>query len=104
MCDVFARRGLTQLFDGGIFDSPDTKDVILQRELASSNVQHSALFLGDSKYVYQAAILVNLDFLFVTGWSEVDDWESWISREGIVIVYDIRSVVEGCVLQEHKRN
>jgi len=97
--DVFAHRGLTQLFDGGIFGSPDTKDEILQRELASSNVQHPALFLGDSKYDYQAATLVNIDFLFVSGWSEVDDWENWISRESISTVYDIRSVVEGVALQ-----
>ena len=97
--DVFAHRGLTQLFDGGIFGSPDTKDEILQREFASSNVQHPALFLGDSKYDYQAATLVNIDFLFVSGWSEVDDWENWISRESVSTVYDIRSVVEGFALQ-----
>jgi len=97
--DVFAHRGLTQLFDGGIFGSPDTKDEILQRELASSNVQYPALFLGDSKYDYQAATLVNIDFLFVSGWSEVDDWENWISRESVSTVYDIRSVVEGFALQ-----
>jgi len=97
--DVFAHRGLTQLFDGGIFGSPDTKDEILQREFASSNVQYPALFLGDSKYDYQAATLVNIDFLFVSGWSEVDDWENWISRESVSTVYDIRSVVEGFALQ-----
>ena len=97
--DVFAHRGLTQLFDGGIFGSPDTKDEILQREFASSNVQHPALFLGDSKYDYQAATLVNIDFLFVSGWSEVDDWENWISRESISTAYDIRSVAEGFALQ-----
>ena len=97
--DVFAHRGLTQLFDGGIFGSPDTKDEILQREFASSNVQHPALFLGDSKYDYQAATLVNIDFLFVSGWSEVDDWENWISRESISNAYDIRSVAEGFALQ-----
>lgn len=45
--DVFAQRGIAKWFDGGIFGSPDTKDEILARELASGNIQPPALFLGD---------------------------------------------------------
>lgn len=75
--DVFTQRGIARWFDGGIFGSPDTKDEILSRELASGNIQHPALFLGDSKYDYQAANTAGLDFVFLSDWSEVDDWEKW---------------------------
>lgn len=83
LCDVFAQRGIAKWFDGGIFGSPDTKDEILARELNSGNIQQPALFLGDSKYDYQAASAAGLDFVFLSGWSEVADWQCWTSAEGI---------------------
>lgn len=78
--DVFAHRGLAELFDGGIFGSPDTKDDILARELANGNIRLPALFLGDSKYDCQAATAAGLDFVFLSKWSEVIDWENWCSQ------------------------
>ena len=75
--EVFAARGIANLFEGGIFGSPDTKDEILARELASGNLQPPALFLGDSKYDYQAATHAELDFVFLYGWSEVGEWKAW---------------------------
>src|SRR5690554_1978476 len=81
--DVFASRGIAAWFDGGIFGSPDTKDEILARELASGNIQQPGLFLGDSKYDYQAASAAGLGFVFLSGWSEVADWEAWVDEEGL---------------------
>ncbi len=72
--DIFTQRGLAELFDGGIFGSPDTKDQILSRELANGNIKQPAVFLGDSKYDYQAAATVGMNFIFLSGWSEVKDW------------------------------
>ncbi|MBR9925674.1 MAG: HAD family hydrolase [Gammaproteobacteria bacterium] len=88
--DVFAQRGIAELFDGGIFGSPDTKDEILARELAIENIQQPALFLGDSKYDYQAASAAGLDFVFLSGWSEVSGWQHWISSQSIAACQDIR--------------
>lgn len=82
--EVFAHRGLLEYFDGGVFGSPDTKDDILARELNSGNIAQPALFLGDSKYDYQAASNAGLDFVFVTGWTEVDDWRDWASAHSLV--------------------
>jgi phosphoglycolate phosphatase-like HAD superfamily hydrolase len=90
--DVFAHRGLTQLFDGGIFGSPDTKDEILQRELASSNVQYPALFLGDSKYDYQAAHRAKIDFVFISTWTEVANWKNWCIAENIFTLKELSSM------------
>ncbi len=81
--EVFAARGLFELFDGGIFGSPDNKDVILERELDNRNIQKQALFFGDSKYDFQAAVRANLDFVFLTNWTEVEDWVKWTDTERI---------------------
>src|SRR5690554_658189 len=87
--DVFAQRGIAAWFDGGIFGSPDTKDEILARELASGNIQPPALFLGDSKYDYQAASAAGLGFVFLSGWSEVERWEAWVKQKKIKSVASI---------------
>lgn len=81
---VFAARGIDQLFDGGIFGSPDTKDEILKRELANVNIQQPALFLGDSKYDYQAASTARLDFVFISGWTEIENWEQWCCVNNLI--------------------
>lgn len=82
--DVFTQRGLAQLFDGGIFGSPDTKDEILAREKNNGNICQSALFLGDSKYDYRAASRAGLDFVFLSEWSEVERWKEWVEVSGII--------------------
>lgn len=90
--DLFARRDISNLFDGGIFGSPDNKDIILSREKGNGNIQHPALFLGDSKYDYQAANTAGLDFIFLTSWTEVDNLELWISNNSITHFSDIQSM------------
>lgn len=78
--EIFADRGLDRLFDGGIFGSPDTKETILARELESGNIRPQALFLGDSTYDHRAAVGAGLDFIFVSGWSEVPDWPGYVQQ------------------------
>lgn len=80
---VFEKRRLASLFDGGIFGSPTPKKEILDRELASGNIQQPALFIGDSKYDYESAKHAGLDFVFLSGWSEVNDWKQWVNINAI---------------------
>ena len=81
---VFPRRNLAQLFEAGIFGGPDTKDQVLARETANRNIQFPALFVGDSKYDYQAATKAGLDFVFLSDWTEVKDWQSFCAENNIV--------------------
>lgn len=90
--DVFAERDLARLFDGGIFGSPDSKDTILARELAADNIKLPALFLGDSKYDYQAATTAALDFVFLSAWSEVADWNAFCKDKQIVTKLSIKEL------------
>ncbi|MDD4864938.1 MAG: HAD hydrolase-like protein [Alishewanella agri] len=82
--DVFVKRDLVSLFNGGIFGSPDDKDKILVRELKKGNISQSAIFLGDSRYDYQAATNNGLDFVFLSQWSELTNWAEFCEENKIV--------------------
>lgn len=91
--EVFASRGLEQLFDGGIFGSPDNKEDILSRELISGHIRQPALFLGDSVYDLEAANGASIEFCFISGWSEVADWDVWCQRFSIDNVSDVADLL-----------
>jgi len=82
--EVFKKRGLDSYFDGGIFGSPHTKDEILSNTTNSGLIKHPALYIGDSKYDYLVSSEFNLDFIFVSGWTDVVDWESFIFENSII--------------------
>lgn len=86
---IFARRNLAQLFDVGIFGGPDTKDVVLAREIANGSLQLPALFIGDSKYDYEAATRAGLDFVFLSDWTEVADWQDFCAANKIAVAKNL---------------
>jgi phosphoglycolate phosphatase-like HAD superfamily hydrolase len=83
--DVFAARGLAELFNGGIFGSPDSKDEILAREVSFNNIGKRALFLGDSRYDHVASTAANLDFIFLSYWTEFEDWQEYTAENNITV-------------------
>ena len=90
---VFAQRDLLPFFDGGIFGSPDTKERILARELDNRNIQLPALFLGDSKYDYQAANQAGIDFVFISGWSEITGYQQWCKDNNLTESKELKSLL-----------
>lgn len=92
--DVFTARGIVDWFEGGIFGSPDAKPEILAREIASGNIQHPAIFLGDSQYDYQCAKAAGLDFVFIHGWTEVADYQRFVANERIVSVESVADLLK----------
>lgn len=90
--EVFAQRGIAELFDSGIFGSPESKDEILDRELRNGNIKEKAVFLGDSLYDYQASSLVGLDFIFVSKWTEMEGWFSWTEKENINFICSLNDL------------
>lgn len=83
---LFEKRKIAHLFDGGIFGSPDNKDTVLAREKASDHLQFPALFVGDSKYDYEAASRAGLDFVFLSDWTEVADWQDYCTSHQIQVL------------------
>ena len=85
--ELFAERDIAQLFDGGIFGSPDSKEVIMNREREQGNIKSPAVFIGDSQYDYTAVESVgDIDFIFVTDWSEFDEYEQFFGDKPFVSV------------------
>ena len=86
---IFPRRNLAHLFEAGIFGGPDQKVDVLAREISNENIQLPALFLGDSKYDHQAAIGAGLDFVFLSDWTEVKDWQTFCAENKVVVMRSI---------------
>jgi HAD superfamily hydrolase (TIGR01549 family) len=91
--EVFKQRNLDSYFDGGIFGSPDDKDAILKNEIKNHNINGKSLFLGDSMYDYQAATTAQMDFVFISEWTEVGNWKEWSKKQNIMTVNSISSLV-----------
>ncbi len=91
--DLFAKRHLADLFDGGLFGSPDNKDTVLAREKANGNVQMPALFIGDSKYDFEASTAAGLDFIFVSDWTEVPDWKEFCAAHHLKVLPCIQALL-----------
>lgn len=92
--DLFKKRDLSVLFDGGLFGSPDNKDEVLAREIASGNIQFPALFLGDSKYDFEAANRAGLDFIFLSDWTEVPDWKDFCDSHQLHVEPSISALLK----------
>ena len=81
------------LFDGGIFGSPDNKDQILARELATGNIRQPALFMGDSRYDHESSTRAGLDFVFMHAWTDFPEWESYTQQHGIRVVAELEQLI-----------
>lgn len=92
---IFPRRNLDHFFEAGIFGGPDQKEHVLAREIANGNIELPALFLGDSKYDHQAAIGAGLDFVFLSDWTEVKDWQAYCADHKITVVNNINEIIGG---------
>jgi phosphoglycolate phosphatase-like HAD superfamily hydrolase len=82
---IFNKREISDLFDGGIFGSPDTKDTILKRELEVGNIFNPALFIGDSITDFKASKNAKMDFVFLTKWSGINNWEDFLDEESLIL-------------------
>lgn len=86
-------RVLANLFSGGLFGSPDNKDEVLAREKASGHLRFPALFVGDSKYDYEAAKRAGLDFVFLSDWTEVPDWREFVAAHRLSVKKNIQELM-----------
>lgn len=80
---VFETRNISHLFDGGIFGSPDDKYRIVKREMTKHNIVTPAVFLGDSLLDHEVAATFDLDFVFLSAWSEFHGWEEYCCKHNI---------------------
>ena len=91
--DVFFKRSLLNLFDGGIYGGPMTKDEILNSLIKENNLEFPVLFLGDSKYDYEVANRANIDFLFVSEWSDFKEWRNYCNKNKILFIKSLCDLI-----------
>lgn len=82
---VFKQRGLDIYFNG-IYGSPDSKEVIMSNIVKLPDMKYPAVFIGDSQYDYEIAKRFNLDFFFMTKYTELKDWKSYFVDKRVKII------------------
>ena len=82
---VFKQRSLGAYFNG-IYGSPDSKEVIVSNRVSSPDMKYPAVFIGDSRYDYEVATCFNLDFFFMTKYTEFEDWELYFMDKRVKIM------------------
>lgn len=92
---IFNERNLSPIFDSNIFGSPATKDEIFGRLIDKRIIQRPGVFFGDSRYDHQAAQCAGLDFIFVSGWTEVTAWRDYCDKNGIESVEALDALIAG---------
>lgn len=89
--DVFKKRGLTRYFDG-IFGSPRPKEKIVHQLIEGGGLIKPAVFFGDTCYDHQIAQHFGLDFVFLYGYSEVEDPDEFL-RANDMLVQDFSCLI-----------
>jgi len=88
--DILEIKKIAHFFESGIFGSPDNKIEIFNREINKNNILFPAIFFGDSKYDYEVAKQFNIDFVFVSDWTEFKNYKKFFSNKDVEIVDSIK--------------
>ena len=91
--DVFEYKNLISYFDGGIYGSPEKKIDILKREINRGYINYPALFLGDSKLDHTVAKSLNIDFLFVTNWTDFKGYQDYCKCNSIDTISSVSELI-----------
>ena len=89
---LFKVKKIDHFFDEGIYGSPASKHEIIESQQKKLNFS-PALFLGDSLYDIQTAQKYNLDFIFVSGWTDLFDWRRICTDGEIITIEGIKDLV-----------
>ena len=89
---LFKEKNIASYFEGGIYGSPSSKYEIVEERLKDKNFL-PALFIGDSLYDIQTAQKYNLDFIFVYGWTDLDDWKRICDKNRLTYIEKIEDLI-----------
>ena len=91
--NVFSMRGIDSLFNMGIFGSPLNKEDIISAENFDQRENYPVLFLGDSKYDFDVSLKFQMDFVFVSHWSNLPNWQSFVKNHKLNHINSIGDLV-----------
>lgn len=91
---IFKEKKIDHLFDGGIFGSPDDKISIIN-DIKKCDYHSSAeVFIGDSRYDYETAKNFNFDFIFVSEWTQLENWKKFCHDNKLINIPNIKHLVK----------
>jgi len=91
---VFKELGLDTYFNG-IYGSPDSKETIMSNRVRSAGIEYPAVFIGDSRYDYEVAWQFDLDFIFMTNYTEFKGWKLYFVDKDVVITKNLTCLMLG---------
>ena len=89
---LFADKKIDHLFSDGIYGSPRSKHEIFDEELKDISL-YPALFLGDSLYDIQTAKKYDIDFLFVSDWTDLKEWKKTCAEYNVSAIKNIQALI-----------
>lgn len=97
--EIFYQRNLARYFDE-IYGSPDTKLRILQREIDLGLLQFPAVFVGDTEHDYECAEKFNIDFIFMSQYSEFSRWKDYFKNKEVNIIFNLTALEHGIKMRD----
>jgi len=89
--NVLRLRGLHKNFKG-VYGSPRTKNEIIS-SIREEGYLEPAIFVGDAKYDYEVSVENNMDFIFVSGYTNMYDWRSYFADKNITIIHNLSELL-----------
>ena len=90
---VFKKRKIDKYFDSGIYGSPKDKITILNELRSASTLKKKTIYFGDSLYDYECSKKCNIDFCFVSKWSELKDWKDIFRNKDIKTISSLEDLI-----------
>jgi phosphoglycolate phosphatase-like HAD superfamily hydrolase len=91
---ILPRRGLGELFELGIYGGPTKKNEHLASMIADGIIQFPALFIGDSRFDHQASTGAGLDFVFLSDWTDMPNWQQYCAEHNVTVVPHLHALLE----------
>lgn len=90
--EVFRKRNMTKYFRG-IFGSPTSKTDHCKNILEYLPLGERALMIGDSRLDYIAAKSCGFDFVFISGYTEMEHWRTFCAENSLKHYPDLQTLL-----------
>ncbi len=80
---IFEKKKLSNYFNYGIYGSPKSKFDIFDQIYSTFRGGEKTLFFGDSEYDYLVSKKYKMDFIFISEWTELNQWENFTAANNI---------------------
>ena len=67
----------------------------MSNRVTSPDIEYPAVFIGDSRYDYEVAWQFDLDFFFMTNYTEFKDWKLYFADKDVVILKNFTCLMSG---------